>query len=557
MTITSDAANVFRDNTSPGSTTPHEPVKSEIRSLFATVDGEIQNALALGAGGQIGFTTKALMDADLAHGVGTIAVVFEDTTPANNGTYLKVGASGTGSWDQVSSVTLTSVVADMAALSAEVDAVDALFDPFENVSRALRVGLGGDSIIQDNNRGDSGGDLIQTRANGEIAAALALNPRLEFTNWPDITRSANSTLYFNGANQGVNADRTDQLLARIGALTSQALDIAIIAIGVNDILQNIDAATAFANIQAIVRALTYRGVRVVLFNMRPVAVATLPNPSTARTEYIALQALIEGFWDTEPLVIGHDIHSVYESGGGVPGGTPTTALYYDDVHPNDLGAWTAAPGINTTLDGLVKDIDAYPVVRLSDNLWPNGDFSASGGTASTGVAGTVAGSWRALRVGSSPTVVASLVANAETGGNSQRLVITPSGVAPTDAVWFQLAADTIDVTSLVGQWVYGWAKVRLSDWAYWRAIQFNIAKDASVPVMGGNMYRSATASQLPSTGLDGGLLIPIGPYEVEVGVTVLVPVLDIRTVGNGTGTGTVDIDQLALIVGPDPRRTAA
>lgn len=48
--------------------------------------------------GQIGYATKAAMDADLARSEGTLGLVTNDPTPANNGTYRKTGASGAGSW---------------------------------------------------------------------------------------------------------------------------------------------------------------------------------------------------------------------------------------------------------------------------------------------------------------------------------------------------------------------------------------------------------------------------------------------------------------------------
>ena len=43
-------------------------------------------------------TTKALLDADLAHAADTTAIVYADATDANNDLYIKVGASGAGSW---------------------------------------------------------------------------------------------------------------------------------------------------------------------------------------------------------------------------------------------------------------------------------------------------------------------------------------------------------------------------------------------------------------------------------------------------------------------------
>ena len=66
-------------------------------------------------GAQIGYATKADMDADLAHPAGTLALVTNDSTPANNGTYRKTGASGAGSW-VLSADRVTALEADIADL---------------------------------------------------------------------------------------------------------------------------------------------------------------------------------------------------------------------------------------------------------------------------------------------------------------------------------------------------------------------------------------------------------------------------------------------------------
>lgn len=48
--------------------------------------------------GLIGYPTKVLLDADLAHAAGALAMVTNDPIPENNGTYRKEGASGAGAW---------------------------------------------------------------------------------------------------------------------------------------------------------------------------------------------------------------------------------------------------------------------------------------------------------------------------------------------------------------------------------------------------------------------------------------------------------------------------
>nr|WP_249808318.1 MULTISPECIES: SGNH/GDSL hydrolase family protein [unclassified Bradyrhizobium] len=88
------AAEVFRDYEMPGvpESGPHRPNKREIRTLL----GFLETVSNVGAG--LAYASLSLIHADLAHAANTFAIVYNDATPANNGMYVKVGASGTGSW---------------------------------------------------------------------------------------------------------------------------------------------------------------------------------------------------------------------------------------------------------------------------------------------------------------------------------------------------------------------------------------------------------------------------------------------------------------------------
>lgn len=54
------------------------------------------------AGGLIGYATLAALQANLNHPAGTVGLVTNDSASANNGEYLKLGASGAGSWQKAS-----------------------------------------------------------------------------------------------------------------------------------------------------------------------------------------------------------------------------------------------------------------------------------------------------------------------------------------------------------------------------------------------------------------------------------------------------------------------
>lgn len=96
-----DLANtIWRDFNTAGipASGKKKPTKSKIREW-----GTYLESLTTAAqyGNTVWFATKSALNADLAHALGVPAIVYADTTAANNGIYIKAGASGTGSWGQI------------------------------------------------------------------------------------------------------------------------------------------------------------------------------------------------------------------------------------------------------------------------------------------------------------------------------------------------------------------------------------------------------------------------------------------------------------------------
>lgn len=89
---------VWRDFASDGipSSGLHEPKKPEIRSWSAWMESLVTSGV-LSSGPW--FATKEAMT--LGYAANTIAVVYDDTTASENGLYIKVGSSGSGSWTQL------------------------------------------------------------------------------------------------------------------------------------------------------------------------------------------------------------------------------------------------------------------------------------------------------------------------------------------------------------------------------------------------------------------------------------------------------------------------
>lgn len=71
------------------------------------------------------YDTLAHMNADLAHAANTLAVVYADGAPANNGFYAKIGASGTGSWNNTGLVLPSTFATDLVATANAAAAAQA------------------------------------------------------------------------------------------------------------------------------------------------------------------------------------------------------------------------------------------------------------------------------------------------------------------------------------------------------------------------------------------------------------------------------------------------
>ncbi len=79
-------------------TNPHQPFKADIRDWALWLESMVTSGI-LSSGPW--FATKASMT--LGNAANTIAIVYNDPTAANNGLYIKVGSSGSGSWTQLTS----------------------------------------------------------------------------------------------------------------------------------------------------------------------------------------------------------------------------------------------------------------------------------------------------------------------------------------------------------------------------------------------------------------------------------------------------------------------
>lgn len=112
-TIASQFATAFRDFAANGiaSSGAHEVNKEDVRAIGPLIEAAL-GAVSL-ASVDVLKDTRANLNADLAHPADAVALVYADATDANNELYIKVGASGSGSWN--SSNILHSILSSLAA----------------------------------------------------------------------------------------------------------------------------------------------------------------------------------------------------------------------------------------------------------------------------------------------------------------------------------------------------------------------------------------------------------------------------------------------------------
>ncbi|MEH3108884.1 MAG: hypothetical protein PGN22_02135 [Agrobacterium cavarae] len=94
---------VWRDFVTDGvpSSGKNDPKKIDIRNWAYWLESLIT---AVSAGGGKLYSSRAALNADLSPAANTPALVIGDPTAANNGLYVKIGASGSGSWARVGDV---------------------------------------------------------------------------------------------------------------------------------------------------------------------------------------------------------------------------------------------------------------------------------------------------------------------------------------------------------------------------------------------------------------------------------------------------------------------
>jgi lysophospholipase L1-like esterase len=315
----------------------------------------------------------------------------------------------------------------------------------------------GDSIFDSNVSVTSSVSFAEA-AGGEVIQAQALSPNFNADDW------YNGSYYNNrlGSDQGVAGDTPVLARARVPAVLALNPNLVVINIGVNGIKGN-GAAAQFTTISGIVSDLraSKPNLPIILGTVR--ATASAYEVTAPKATIQALNTLIRAYVPTVRGLYLWDAYASYDSGNG----WGLTAWYGDGLlHPNSIGAYRGAVSLAAAIQTAVAAGNVFLAGFNSNLMGSLAYFAGSSGTKNTGVTGSVATGVSVSVVAAPNTVVASLEANADTGGQSQVLTVTPGGTDATASVYVAPTGN-IGSAAQAGQWVRFAAEIELDAWPYW------------------------------------------------------------------------------------------
>ena len=255
---------------------------------------------------------------------------------------------------------------------------------------------------------------------------------------------------------GVSGERTDQILARLSTdVLAYAPGYVVVECGINDIQQDIPAATIQANLLAIYTTLLIAGVRVI---------ATTITPRNALTAGQKLLRLTVNRWiantsATTPGMSLCDWNPLLED-PAIPHEW-VADLTSDGTHPSAGGAVRMGMALADVINRLAPPVGS---LANADIVSPNLGMTGTGGSKDASATGSVASSFALWTSGGTTgTAVASKVTPTDgRAGEKQRVVIA----AGNDKRWYlqqQIVAP--GTTYQPGEWLYAEAEVDLNgDW---------------------------------------------------------------------------------------------
>ena len=333
----------------------------------------------------------------------------------------------------------------------------------------------GDSLMAHQHVGTNDGttpapiaNKVKQNALGELTHVIAQKPRILMEQWPFDTSQEPSgtglTNWATGADRAVSGSPIPTHVARLPGVLSSSCDVLMYGPTINSIN---DASAESTIISSILEPALSAGKFVILTTMRPVEVGGLndgPNYVAYRTRINTAMANWAGS-KTAGQVLFVNLDSVYDPDGD---GYMVAGWTYDGTHLNPLGAEKGAVYINQRLDTIIDPgVSLWSQHLALSNLQPNWNLTGTSGAHGFTVTGTVPTGWDCrTSSGVVSTAVASVEANAVTGGQNIVLTVTPNtsetGGTNFQAIQFAPNGSTGAVTaSVAGKYIRAAVEIEL------------------------------------------------------------------------------------------------
>lgn len=296
---------------------------------------------------------------------------------------------------------------------------------------------------------------------------------------------------------GVGGNTTLDILARKGDVLSWKPRLVFDECGTNDVIAGATADEIIGRKKVLFDLWHSVGAKIIAFDISPRTgfSGAMRDVAVAVNRWLRQQAA------TVPYISMFPMSSILGDYSSFTGGV-SAARTFDDTHPNNLGAFLAgklgadyaAPGAFMKIGSSIWPGDAYGSSN-SDAIIRNsnpGMALGAGGTANTGVTGSIAEGYTCSRLAGVPTVAGSLVERPDGLGFNQRLVIT-----------FAAASDAIEfgIPTASGRYLSG-RKIGIQAGLEFDASSENVVNRCilyTAAVVGGTTYQVTALNQQSAT----------------------------------------------------------
>ncbi len=300
-------------------------------------------------------------------------------------------------------------------------------DANSSLPAAVKTRLAAEAADPTSTLGASLSGTIATAVNpvqsvGYLGDSLSIASAYVFgsnANWAGVARSLLGNRYAHGIQAGVGGETSAQILARVGTVVAARPTFCIFEAGVNSIAASVSAESVIADLTAIIDALIAGGVVPIVQTLTPSVNITGARLTEAGKVNNWIKAL--------PVTRGVN---VIDWCAAVVDFSSTTAQWVsawtaDGVHPNEQGHVIMGQAVARVLEPLI--MGTSPLVSNAGAggqglISANPGMTGSGGTAGTGVTGTIPASWTVN--GTTTTAVSVEPRTDDVGGNWMRLAIT-------------------------------------------------------------------------------------------------------------------------------------